>query len=306
MKQLIKTDIFYFFRSKLIIWLILLFSLFSLMTVFMTFQYIKTYIDCYNSQLNYIEKTGTDIQQCMDEPYEILENNVIKNPLPYYKEVIETNLSSFRTQNTPLLFFETCTLFLPVITTIVSLLIVSYDDKNKTIRNKVTRNGKIKYMISKQISGLIISLFLMITAFVIMLATSQISLDVLSKNYDISSFSSKVNADYSLLLKQFVYTIISCVIYFEFSYTICNITKLYTGVALVICIGNFFLPPIFKYDIVNIKSTFENKIFTFNGVIHSNTPIHAPFTILIAESIFIILSLIILNYIVSIKRSSFN
>lgn len=305
MKKLIDFDIIYFIKSRALAGIILLFCVFSALVVFMTNQYVKEIVIQLNNSIDYLESIGEDIQESLALPYEEMENNVIKNPASYYNEQLEIVSETVSMSNCPSAFLESCTLFLPVISVLISVLLVSYDEKNRTSRLKVARYGKKVFTVSKHISGLLILFASMFFSFILMQVLNYISI------LDLKSLVPDVTSDFSdfetgLFVKQLLYTVVSAIIFFELTFFVCNLTHAYTVTAIAVSVGNLFLPPVFCYDLVNIKCTFENRFFDFNGVVHSSEPLEASFGIMLAESIVFIIVITVIDYAVSTKRSAFN
>lgn len=304
MKKLIKFDIQYFLISKSVVLLLFVFGAFSFLINLFNYQYSFQLINLFNRNCSYYESIGEDVTNSLQQPYVLHDNDTIENPLSFYNSQIEKVLPTISLKNAPSTFLEGCTLFLPIFIVMICSIIVSYDEKNMTKRLKIVRNGKLKFLISKHISGLILIFFLMIFSFLIFCLLEYIFEVRLTKDFDLSQYSIKSETVH-VLFKQLLYTIISAIVYFELFYTLCNIFHSYTIVTMAVCLVSLFVPPLFKYDLINIKCVFENKFFKFNGAIHSNTPIIASTKFLIIEIFCIIILSVMINHTVFKKRSSF-
>lgn len=165
MKNLIKADIRYMFISKTILWICLLFGIFGLANSWMCYQYANQSIQQYNSTYSFMAEAGADIESELSADYIIHEDNQIETPLSFFKEQAEKSLRIVSPQNVLTAFAESYTLFAPIVAVLVAAFLVSYDEKNKTARLKIARNGKACFVISKQISGILILFVILLTAF---------------------------------------------------------------------------------------------------------------------------------------------
>lgn len=304
MKNLIKTDINYFIRSKVLICLVLLFAIFMGATCWMTYQFNRDSLREYNKMYDYLLNIDADIEKEKATDYIIHDDGIIENPLSYDLEQVENALSYITPQNSTMLFGESCTLFLPIIAFLVGIVLVSYEDKNKTLKLKVTNYGKTKLSLSKQLSGIIILLFLLVVAFIIIKVTTCIMYSKLQSEYEISIFKVNIiNSNKSFL--QLLFTFFSAIVYFELGYCISNLFHCYTIIAVAISAISFFLPALFRYDFVNVKSTLERCFFDFKGVVVNDDSFSLSVKVATMEIIAITLIIIIANHIVSKKRSAY-
>ncbi len=305
MKNLIKADIRYMLLSKSILWSCMLFGLFSFVNSWMSHQYAVQTLEQFNNTYNYMLEAGADIESELSTDYVIHENNTVENPLSYFKEQAEKGIYTASPQNIISSFGESCTIFAPIIAVLVGALLVSYDEKSKTSRLKVARNGKTHYVISKQISGILVLLVLLLIAFVLAVVFNRLFYNDLQTKFDLSQFRTSFNKP-SNALQQIIYIILITVIFFEIGYTISNFFHCYTAISVIVSILSFFATPFFKYDPINLKCYFESKIFLFEGVVSATAPIPISLTAAATESLLIVLVLLTANYLVSLKKSAFN
>ncbi len=305
MKNLIKADICYMFMSKSIFGCFLLFGIFCFANSWMSYQYANQSFQQYSNISNYMVEAGADIETELSKEYIVHEDNNIENPLPFFKDQVENSLSNTAPQNVFISFAEACTLFSPIIAVLIATLLVSSDEKNKTSRLKVARNGKIQFIISKQISGIILIIAILFLGFILTVIFNQISYTNLESNYDLTQFKIKT-LNRSNMFYQIIYILFEAIIFFEIGYTISNIFHCYTILSIIVSFILFFAPPFFKYDPMNLKCYFEKNIFLFEGVIHQRTPIPISTHEAVIELLIIIISILAINSIVTTKRSAYN
>jgi len=305
MKNLIRAEIRYFIYSKSFLILFILFSLCSSATIYMSYQYSKSSVFTYNDTYQYIVDTGADIEKEKDMQYVVHDNGMIENPLSYDIEQAENALFYIAPKNCITSFGESCTLFLPIIAFLIAIILVSYDEKNKTKKLKVANYGKLKFNFSKQLSGILIILLLLILELIIIKVASHIAYSLLQNDNDISPFNIR-NSNMKDSIFQLLYTICSAIVYFELGYCISNIFHCYTFAAILVSIFSFFLPPIFKYDVINIKNTIERNFFDFKGVVDIGVGFPLSLSIAFIEGSAILLCCILLNCLVDKNRSAFS
>ncbi len=305
MKKLVKFDLLYFLKSKMFILFSVLLVLFTVLISGMTYSYEKTTLDMFKNSLEFVQRNGDSVEEELEQTPVVHENGVVENPLSYYNEVICNVLKIVSPQNCLSTYFENCSGFMPIVAILIASVLLSYDEKYRTRKLKAARNGNMKYYCSKQISGLLILFIMLIIGFIFSFAANSIVVNVLESKHDLSMFTFS-STDAVTVLKQGIFTLVSGVIYFEIAYILCNLTHAYTVIAVLSTLIVFFLPPIFKYDPLNIRASLNYKFFDYVGVIHPGSPIKASFTALIIEGIIILLVLFIVNHIVSKKRSAYN
>lgn len=304
MKELIKIDIKYFLYSKCFLSVCLGFILCVLAPVGLSYQFSKSSLHSYEFTYNYMVETGEDVEAEKNKDYIINEYGTIQNPLAYDIEQSEHALFYMNPKNGITLFGEICTALFPIFAFIVGILLVSYDEKNKTKKLKVTNYGKLKYGYSKQVSGLIIITFLLIISFAVMIAVSSFAYSVLQKNHDFSPFVIRT-LDFKDYLLQIIFTFISAFLFFELGYFICNIFHCYIFSVIAISLFSFFLPPLFKYDFTNVKNKIERQFFDFNGVVNIGKGFPISLSTALIEAVVLLSAFAIINYIVDNKRSAY-
>lgn len=304
MKELIKIDIKYFLYSKCFLSVCLGFILCVLASVGMVYQFSKSSLLSYKSTHDMMVKLEWDVETEKNKEYVINEDGVIQNPLAYDIEQSEHALFYMNPQNGITLFGEICTLLFPIFAFIVSILLVSYDEKNKTKKLKVTNYGKLKYGYSKQVSGLIIITLLLIISFAVMISVSSFAYSVLQKNHDLSPFVIR-SLGFKDYLLQIIFTFISAFLFFELGYFICNIFHCYIFSVIAISLFSFFLPPLFKYDFTNVKNKIERQFFDFNGVVNIGKGFPISLSTALIEAVVLFSAFAIINYIVDNKRSAY-
>ena len=305
MKNLIKADIRYFLISKSILWIILLFGILCSANSFMCYQYANQSLQQYKNTYNYMEESGADIEAELSKDYILHEGNNIENPLSYFKEQAEKSMYNISPQNILASFGESCTIFAPIIAVLVATLLVSQDEKNKTARLKVARNGKTRFMISKQISGILLLLTIVFVGLGLTAILNNMFYNDLQSKADVPPLAINLTQENNIL-HYIIYVILVTVIFFEIGYTISNIFHCYTAITIVVSIISFFAPPFIKYDPINLKCFFENKIFLFEGVVTPTTPIPISTSEAVIELIVLVATIIIINYVTSIKKSAYN
>lgn len=293
------------FISKAIFLICLLFGVFCFTNSWMCYQYANQSIQQYDNVYNFMIEAGADIESALSSGYTIHEDGTGENPLPYFKEQLEKSICTIHPKNVLSNFAESCTLFAPIIAILIAAILVSYDEKNKTARLKIARNGKAYFYISKQISGILILFAVLLIAFGLTIVLKLLFYNNLKSKFDISqltiSFPKPSDNFY-----QIIYVILLTIIFFEIGYTICNLFHCYTVIGIVASVISFFAVPFFKYDPINLKCYFESKIFYFEGVVSKTVPIPISTTVAVIELIMIMAVLLIANHIISFKRSAFN
>lgn len=259
MKDLIRIDLKYLVYSKLLLWICLGASLCIIVSMTMSYKFTKSSLDSYNNVYEYLVDIGADIETEKNTDYVVYSNGTIENPLSYDIEQVEDALFYIHPKNSLTMFGEVCTLFFPIFAFIVGILLVSYDEKNKTRKLKITNYGKIKYGCSKQLSGILSITIVLVFSFIVMLISSCIVYSIIKKNYSISMFIIR-DLNLKKYLFQLVFTLISTVFYFELGYYICNIFHCYIFAVIFISLISFFLPALFKYDFINVKNTDRKSV----------------------------------------------
>ncbi len=304
MKNLIRTEIKFFIYSKVLIGLALLFGFFMFATSWMSYQFCDSSLKQYNHLMQYLVDTKADLDAEKAAQSIVYDDGTIENPLPYEIDQVENALSNIVPQNSITLFGESCTLFLPIIAFLVGIVLVSSDDKNKTLKLKVASFGKQKTNISKMISGIIILAFLIFIALIVIKLSTAILYSKIQDEYDISTFNiSIVNSN--VQFSQCMFTVCSAVVYLVLGYCISNVFHCYTFIALAISLISFFLPTLFKYDFINAKNTIEKCFFSFNGVVNPGEGFPLSIKTAALEMIIICLLFIALNQLVIKKRSAY-
>ncbi len=306
MKNLVKLDISYFILSRVFIWITILFCMLSAIAVYMTNSYVKQISEQLTETINFFSQGGEDINTSIQQPYVLHENGVIENPVAYYNEVLESLKNTVSMKNVFSYYFEMCTLFIPVISVLISAVLVSYDNKTKVSRLKILRYGKYNYFISKQLSGILLLFSSFLIAMVVTIVINVLNIINLSKTVDFSGAFDFSNLEIKNIMLQFVYILALGVISFEICYILCNLTHAYTVIAVLISAASLFLTPLFKYDLMNIKCNFETALFDFNGVIQSGEPITVSLSIAGIEILLIFIIMFVINMKVSKGRSAYN
>ena len=305
MKKLIKADIMYMLVSKSFLWICILFAFFLVAHSWMSYDYVCRSFRQYEKTYNYMIEVDANIDEQLDIDYIIHDDGSIENPLSFFKEQLEKSVSAIHPNNLFTNFAESCTLFLPIIAVLVAIVLVSYDEKNKTARLKITRNGKFCFDFSKQITGIVFMSFIILLALVFFVFLNLVVYNKIKSSFDITIverfFFGSNNIFYQML-----YTFLVAIIFFEIGYTISNVFHCYTAIAVIITIYSFWAKPIFKFDPINLKCYFESKIFNFEGVVSATSPIPISSASAIIMVIVIMMILLCVNLLALTKKSAFN
>lgn len=305
MKKLIRAEIDYFIKTKLVFMLIILFGAYTLLSSFMLSRMSSLQIDNFERNITRYEESGDDIEESIQQGYSILESGTIENPIAYYHSEAQNLISYILPKNIPASFFQLCIISVPVLSVLLAAILVSCDEKNHTKKLKVARSGKLTYHLSKRIAGLLLLFFILIVSFLLLLCFNCFFYKTLSENYDLSYFHLRSYSS-GVLLRQFAFTVLSAFWWFEVCYVLCDLIRNYVVVCTFITLCAMFFKPFSKYDPINAISTIEQKLFTFDGVIHPGKPIPSQFGFLVAEIIAILVTAVMIHILVNKRRSAFS
>jgi len=305
MKKLIRAEIGYCIKTKLIFMLIILFGVYTLLSSFMLSRMSSLQATLFEHQIEYYEASGDDVEESIKQGYSILESGTIENPIAYYHSEAQNLISYILPKNTPASFFQLCIMSVPVLSVLLAAILVSCDEKNHTKKLKVARSGKLTYHLSKRIAGLLLMFFILIVSFLLLFCFNCFFYKTLSGNYDLSYYHFR-SYSAGVLCRQFAFAVLSAIWWFELCYVLCDLIRNYVVVCTFITLCAMFFKPFSKYDPLNALSAVEYKLFTFDGIIHPGEPIPAQFGLLVAEIIAILVAAVLIHILVNKRRSAFS
>lgn len=163
-KSFLKNDLLYFFKSKQLLIFTTLITLIFGVTIFLNYSSAKKYYAGF--QKNYIDsiENGLDVDEIMSMGYEIETSNdvtVLKNPLPYYYEKTIDSITALQPNSLIGTIYATVPFSAAFIISILGVVSVTEDIKNKTIKSYVIMYGKKIYILLKILATIIRVSFLL-------------------------------------------------------------------------------------------------------------------------------------------------
>ena len=101
MKKLIRAEIDYFIKTKLVFMLIILFGAYTLLSSFMLSRMSSLQATLFEHQIEYYEASGDDVEESIKQGYIMHENGTIENPIAYYHSEAQNLISYILPKNTP-------------------------------------------------------------------------------------------------------------------------------------------------------------------------------------------------------------
>lgn len=304
MKTLIKTDIHYFISSRCLLGILFFWTLFNVINVGSNYFSVRDNLTRYNAACEFVTEHGGSVDEQLAEGYEINEYGSVRNPLSFSMELLTAAVQTASPERSISQFLEGCTLIVPVIASIIGMILVSYDEKNRTVKMKVTRSGKNNYIISKQLSGMIIILLSAVVSLVIDVIVNVIVYRQINKDFDLS-FITVTSPEKENLFMQVIYIAVMSFFFFETGYIFSSLFRCYFAVPLAVSIYTLFVPALFKYDLNNVRSIIEKKLFLFNGMVHAGKTISSSLPAGIAVVTGALMLAALCNYFISLKKSAF-
>lgn len=302
----LKTDLQYAWCRKTVLWMLLFFIAVSVLTSFFNYQKAKTDVQILQYTIEFMQEQGQQVENQIAEGYQVLENGTIENPAAYHKEQLSGSIYSLSSQYALSQYCESSLVFFPILATFFGLTWAAADLKNKTIRHRVLRAGKINSLLSKQISGLIIllSAFVLTIPFVFVIQTAfrNSFLQNVSLNADEYQYTSLITVAY---WKQVLFAVAVLLFYYELGYTFGNLLRGNPISIVAVSIYVLFIPPLFAYDIANVFNNIAKKIFEFVGAFTLVKVIDVSLISGVLELAGIFAVMILCNILIAKKRSAY-
>lgn len=262
----LKADFRYAVYSKMFIGVLLLFFLTTLLSFFMNYQNACFAYESYQRDLEFYQQAGNDIEAELNAGYTILEGDTVENPLAYHHEKLSASIYSLKPDYVIPLLCEGSLVFFPILASFFGLLWAAADLKYKTLRHRVQRSGKLASLWSRQLSGLLVLIFLFLLTIPFALGIQTWFYHQFVSNIPMDStdflYISKINVNYG---KQLLFAAFTLTFYYEFGYTFGNLLKGNPISIVLVCLYVLFIPPLFAYDIANVMNNFARTIFEFVG-----------------------------------------
>ncbi|MCM3217789.1 hypothetical protein ABER75_10910 [Niallia taxi] len=310
MKKYIEQEIKYGLKSKIYytmsIFLLILFGV----ILYINYTAVTDSYSEYEYTLNYYQKNNLDVEEDLNAEYNVetnLEGGLISNPIAYYKNTISRNIFAASSEYRLSQLLESSFLYFPIVFGVVGLLFSTNDYRYKTIKLRTVRINKRQWGAAKQLSLAISSLVILLAALTLAYIAGEFQFRYLENKIPIKEFAidSSIYTSSSPVLLKIIFAYGIALFFAEIGYTLGILFKnIYVGLIIVI-VYTFVLPNFGTYDLKNSIFFFGNKIFDFYGVVTielvENTKFISSFLIIL----FTFLISILINYILLIKRSSY-
>lgn len=224
--------------------------------------YIRTY--------NLYQEEGMDVESMMEMPVNIIKNDnteMIDNPVRYRFEEAEKAVQLLKGGATITQTLEWMTfIFFPIIFTLYSIYISTYDYKYETIKIKAAQ-----FSWPKIISAKLFSLYAGV--FIIFTCTLLVSYAVGNLLYNgvISSLSSEdllkmnLNITNNRLFLQIIFSLAISLLFSTIGFVLGLLFKAALLPIIIFFVYDLIIPIIGKYDIRNMISVIAHQIFDFKG-----------------------------------------
>ncbi len=250
----------------MLIGMLLFFFCTTILSFFMNYQNAYVEYESYQHTLEFYQQTESDVEAELNAGYTILESGTIENPLAYNYEMLGASLYSMEPAYAISLLCESSLIFFPILASFFGLLWGSIEFKNRTLRHRVQRNGKMQSLWSRQLSGFLVLLFLFLLTIPFAFGVQAFFRHQFFSTYAMDStafaYTSEINVNYGL---QLLFAAFVLLFYYEFGYTFGNLFKGNPISIVLVCVYILFVPTLFAYDIANIMNNFARIIFEFAG-----------------------------------------
>lgn len=280
--------------------------------VFMLYLNYRAVIDTYNNYVrtvNYYKDNDLDIKKDLSDDYTIEKfsgGGTITNPILYYKDTLTRYIYSASPKYSVSQFLECSVIFFPLVFGILGLVIATYDYKYKTVKLKTVRISRCAFGVIKQLSIILCSLFVLVIALLISFIVGLIIYSNLSSSVPIMDFAKTVFSSSSSIITKFIFGYIIALIYSEIGYTLGVIFKNTIAGMVAIIIYIYIMPNLGSFDLKNSIYFIASKVFNFYGTITISEPYKTSFVNAVSVMAVISAISIIINMIITAKRSSFD
>ena len=308
----LRRDFRYFGYSGLWLLMTALFLLGALMICHTNDQHARMNIITYQRSAEIAERDGEDIQALIEQGYSNLvigENGGgVENPIAYYYEQTGISLDNMQPRRlVPLLMAGELALA-PLLAAFFGLLWVSADYKNRTFRDRAIRFGKQSAVISRQLSGSLILLLMLMIAVLAAFGFQAYFRHAFYADFPdaVTTFPMSTESVPAVThLKCIAFVLFIMLLFYELGFAAGSLFRQNPVSYALVGAYVIFSRPVLRYGIANIIGRFAQKIFPFTGAT-TLTP-GKPIALLPGALILIaaLLVLIALNSVIVQKRSAY-
>lgn len=306
MLKLLKADLRYALLSKIGIGILLLMIGFTGLTYLLGYNHAVSSYDTYLHILEFTESAGEDVGKELAKDYQILEDGVIANPLPYEHERVGTALYSLSPRYVLSLFCEQALPFFPIIASFFGVLWSAADLKSKVYRHRVLRFGQTRSLLGRQLSGFLLLLLVMLTALLLSFGMQAFTYRRLLSALEIDAaafaYTPPIPPPY---LKQLLFAAASALFYYVLGFTFGFASKGNPIVAVLVCVYTLFIPTLGAYDISNIFINAAADVFSFLGPFSAADPLPLNLPLGILMLCGIVIAMMLCNLLIAKKRSAY-
>ncbi len=307
----LRNDIRYFLYSKLWILMTALFLLTALFICNTNHQNARANVINYQLSVEQAEKSGENAAALQAADYTILSSDknsgVVENPIAYYYAEIEKSITYLQPNRLIVPLFAGELAFIPILSAFFGLIWVSVDHKYHTLRYRSLRFGKQSSLFSRQISGYLLLIILMVIT-----SLSTFGIQAYFTHAFYTEFPEISNIPYctdhfspAFYLKCIPFILFLLLLYYELGFFVGNLFKQNPISYALVGAYILFVPPLFRYDIANITCNIARLIFPYNGAFTLQGGSSAKLIPSIFVLISLLLAFIILNAVITQKRSAY-
>lgn len=274
MKDNLKREIYYLYKSKYILFLAVSLALLTILAFYSQVIHLK------NSEINYLRiqeisiNDNVDITKELNKNFQVKDNKEenlvsIDNSLKYYHLLYQSSLAAFNPTNSiNHLFSSYVLILLPIIISVVAIYLSIYDFKNKTLKVVYAFQSNLQYIFTKIITLLLIILF----------SISYMSIFYFLMNFIYYKFFLRINANIpyisknisdisfiSMIPKQYVFIFFVSLFFSLIFFWIGKMSKSSTLPIGILFIYMLLIPNLGKFDPKNIILYSLPKIFNLNA-----------------------------------------
>lgn len=270
MKQCIREEVIYLFKSKIIIAFTLVSILLAIVFLYTNYLEAKSVIEDYYSFSEDISEGANVIIANEDEE---IDEIMTEEELQYYKEMAEMKLYSVSPQYTIEFVLEGICSLAFFLFAIYAVIWALYDNCNHTFRLKAVRYKKSEILCAKHIAmvmGMIVVIVL--TTLIIYIGNSIYYENFLKGLHNAEGLSTDKYDSTSPLLVKILVTLIVVLVAGEIGFTIATLIKKSIVSYFVVIAYSFFIPSLGKYDPRSCISALMYEHFKYYGSISLQEP----------------------------------
>lgn len=245
-------------------------------TILIFFMQYSFFNNAYSTYLHVVEfyqesglKTIPDMEQeiVLQKNLNSATSGMTDDAINYDYAVLQQALFSSRPEYSLELAGEGAGMFFCAIFSVLGIVITTVDYKNKSIKHRVARIGKNKYILGKLLSLIILDVFLVAGYFFLAKVMGIILWNRVSNSCEIAYALNWITYDKSMLLFIFLDTFILAVVY-SFLGALLGTAFKNAFPGTVIMLGVPMLPKFFgKFDLGNAFLFIEKRIYNFYGAV---------------------------------------